>query len=185
MVALPILPLGPKVAGVAAGIAPFWGLLPLGLGLAAAWRPPAGLSSRLLVLAGLTAVIVVAVHLSLRPLLAANYDLAPLAKRLAAWQADGRPLAHSGKYHGQFDFLGRLKKPIAIIGENNAKSWAAANPRGKIISYHYKLPPDLTPDYVQRYRGGYVTVWDAQTVVKYPYLALRRDKPLPGKALGP
>ncbi len=179
VVALPILPLGPKVAVTAAGIAPFWGLLPLGLGLAAALRPPAGLSSRILVLAGLTAVLVVTAHLSLRPLLAANYDLAPLAKRLAAWEAEGRPLAHSNKYHGQFDFLGRLKKPIAIIDEKNVTSWAAANPRGKVISYHYKLPTGLTPDYVQRYRGGYVTVWDAQTVAKYPYLALRRDKPLP------
>ena len=179
VVALPVLPLGQKVAEAAAGIASFWGLLPLGLGLAAAWRPPKALSSRILVLAGLTVVLVVAVHLSLRPLLAANYDLAPLAKRLAAWQTEGRPLANSGKYQGQFDFLGRLKKPIVIIGEKNAKAWAEANPRGEVISYHDKLPVGLTPDYVQRYRGKYIAVWNAKTVIEHPYLALRRDQPLP------
>lgn len=179
VVALPILPLGPKVAAAAAGIAPLWGLLPLGLGLAAAWRPPKAMSSKILVLAGLAAVLVVSVHLSLRPLLATNYDLAPLAKRLAAWEAEGRPLANSSKYQGQFDFLGRLKKPIAILGVKNAKTWAEANPRGEVISYHDKLPAGLTPDYVQPYRGKYIAVWNAKTVIEHPYLALRRDTPLP------
>jgi hypothetical protein len=179
VIALPVLPLGPKVAAAAAGIAPFWGLLPLGLGLAAAWRPPKAMSSRLLLLAALTAVLVVSVHLSLRPLLATNYDLAPLAKRLQTWEAEGRPLANSGKYQGQFDFLGRLKKPIAILGEKNVKAWAEANPRGEVISYHYKLPADITPDYAQPYRGKYIAVWNAKTVIEHPYLALRRDKPLP------
>ena len=145
-------------------LAPAWTLLAVAAGAAVAVTPLAGLTARLAALASLSAALVVAAHLVARPALAETMDLGPVAARLGAWERDGRPLAHYGKYHGQFHFLGRLLKPMAIIGDMEVRQWVRRNPRGKIVTYHRRVPERARPDFVQPFRAMTIGVWDAALV---------------------
>jgi hypothetical protein len=119
--------------------------------------------------------LVVAVHLAARPMLAAAYDLGPLSKAIGEWQGQGRAIANFGKYHGQYQFLGRLQQPITPIGLKNGDEAAFLRDHGDglIVSYHETVPKEARPLWVQPYRGKLITVWEASTVRKYPGIANR------------
>ena len=162
-----------RLPPMADAVAAAWILAAAGVAVAAAVLPAMALEKRLVVLMGLAAVLVLAVHLAARPYLAGAFDLGPLAGRLAAWQAEGRPLAHYGKYHGQFQFLGRLTRPMAITGDKEVVAWATQNPTGKIVTYQRHIPPGGKPDFVQPFRSLLITVWDAALVKNNPLLVKR------------
>ena len=126
-------------------------------------------------LAALSAVFVVVGHLALQPVLAAVYDLRPLALRLAEWERQGIPLANFGKYHGQYHYLGRLTKPMAVIGVKNAdeKNFLDAHPNGRIVAYHKTLPDAAKPIAVYRFRTLFIAIWVAATVIRHPGIAER------------
>jgi len=92
------------------------------------------------------------------------FDLKPAAVLLARAEAQGRPIANLETYDGQFDFLGRLTRPIAQLSEGESvQAWAKAHPQGLIVSY----PATLTSLdrsaalYVQPFRGVWLTIWSA------------------------
>jgi hypothetical protein len=95
----------------------------------------------------------------------ANYDVEPMARRLADLQSAGRPIAHLGKYHGQFQFAGRLRQPLAVFESPDAlRRWTADHPDGGVVVYS-RVPPPLPggePEFVQRYRGGHLMLWRAE-----------------------
>ena len=160
-----------------AGAAPLWALMAAAAGLACLFWPKLRPAASAAVLAGLSAVMVTALHLTLAPALEAAYDLRPLAARLGAWEQEGVPLAHFGKYHGQYQFLGRLEKPMAVIGvrDPDERNWLERHPGGKVVSYR-KTPIEVpNPAYIQPYRGGYVVVWDAAAIIASPGLADRES----------
>ncbi len=178
--AMGLLPLlaGPlSLPSWAETVSPSGGWLILAAGLFIAFRPLKTRAAEVVSLAVLSTVFVVGLHLSLRPMLAERFDLKEISQKLGAWERQGFKLAHSNKYHGQFNFLGRLTTTFDIIGQKGAREWAVANPKGKIVSYHAELPEGLTPDYVQRFRGKYVAVWDSATVREHPYVAFRQSGP--------
>jgi 4-amino-4-deoxy-L-arabinose transferase-like glycosyltransferase len=143
---------------------PLWGLALAVFALIVGFTRISGRTRHLEIIAGLTAATVVVIHLTARPILNENFNLKPLALRLAGWEAAGNPIAHYGKYHGQFHFLGRLEKPFAIIGDQEARNWVASHPTGKIVSYRRTLPAGAAPEAVQSFRGHMITVWDAAKV---------------------
>jgi 4-amino-4-deoxy-L-arabinose transferase-like glycosyltransferase len=143
---------------------PLWGLALAALALILGFTRISGRTRHLEIIAGLTAATVVVIHLTARPILNENFNLKPLALRLAGWEAAGNPIAHYGKYHGQFHFLGRLEKPFAIIGDQEARDWVAHHPTGKIVTYRRTLPAGAAPEAVQSFRGRIITVWDAAKV---------------------
>ena len=106
----------------------------------------------------------------MKPPLAAAYDLKPLALKLAEWERQGIPLANFSKYHGQYQFLGRLKKPITQVGilDPDLKNFLADNPDGRIVAYHNKLPTAAKPIAVYRFRTRLITVWEVATVIRHP-----------------
>ncbi|HEX9702512.1 MAG TPA: glycosyltransferase family 39 protein [Rhodospirillales bacterium] len=134
-----------------------------------------GLAARVGALAAAMAVLVGVGHLAMRPVLGAVYDLGPVAKRLADWEAKGIPLANYGKYHGQYHFLGRLKKPIAVVGLQapDEKDFLAAHPDGLIVAYHETLPVRAKPVAVFPFRSRLITVWEAATVKANPGITAR------------
>ena len=154
-------------------VAPAWMLLAVAAAVIAALVPAGGLWKRMAVLTCMTVALVVSVHLAARPLLAAAFDLRPLAGRLALWEDAGRPLAHYGKYHGQFHFLGRLKNPMTITGDGEVQAWVAEHPDGKIVTYQRRVPPHVTPDFVLPFRSQLITVWDASVVAADPTVVKR------------
>ena len=127
-------------------------------------------AGRLGALAALGAVFVVVIHLAMTPPLAAAYDMKPLALKLAEWERQGIPLANFGKYHGQYQFLGRLKKPITQVGivDPDFRNFLADHPGGRIIAYHNKLPTAAKPIAVYRFRTRLITVWEVATVIRHP-----------------
>ena len=111
-------------------------------------------------------LVVVAGHVALRPHLDAAFDLEPLARHIAGAQNQGTLVANVHKYHGQYQFLGRLREPLAVTWQHEARQWAEAHPDAKMIVSHRAWPDDLKPDFAQRFRGRLVAVWDAREVAK-------------------
>ncbi|UCG97498.1 MAG: glycosyltransferase family 39 protein [Burkholderiales bacterium] len=93
-----------------------------------------------------------------------SYDVRPVAQYLAQVQAAGRPIANVCKYHGQFQFVGRLQEPLHVIRQaREALEWAQANPGGAVVLYSYRplSHPDAKPEFVQGFKGHEVYVWRA------------------------
>ncbi len=174
------------ILGIAAGFAPeigvsikraeltaeidrWWALPLIALSLFLIFKPPQGGYRRLFAIASISAVFVISVQGVLQPVLNAGYDLRPVANYLAKAQQQGYAIAHFGKYHGQFQFLGRLEKPVTITGDGEVLKWLAKTPQAKIVSVHTKLDSNgPKPDFVQKYRRKYLAVWDRATVLAHP-----------------
>jgi 4-amino-4-deoxy-L-arabinose transferase-like glycosyltransferase len=133
-------------------------------------RSTTTLMGRLATLSILSTALVVCVHLSLQPALAQRFDLQPVSQKLAEWQRAGIPLAFLGTYHGQFNFLGRLKEQIATVGQrsHDLEDWLEQNPEGRIIFIRNQIPADTTAIYAQIYRGQYLIVVDTAQVLAAP-----------------
>lgn len=156
-------------------VAGMTGVVVVGLALIALLVAPARCDRRATVIAGLTAVFIAMLHIAATPLLHAKLDLRPVAHRLADWEGAGRPLAHFGSYHGTYQFLGRLERPMAIIGRETGETeaWINANPDGVIVSYHPWLPEGAEPIATYPFRNLMVTLWNAADVAHDPGIAGR------------
>ena len=168
--ALPSLPVPEAAPSWLDLVATGWGLAMAAAGVVVLFRRRWPLAGRLGALAALSAGFVVVSHLAMKPPLAAAYDLKPLALRLAEWQRQGIPLANFSKYHGQYQFLGRLEKPITQVGmlDPDLKNFLADHPDGRIVAYHNKLPTAAKPIAVYRFRTRLITVWEVATVIRHP-----------------
>jgi len=139
--------------------------------------PPAAAHARILAIGGLSAILLISLQGIAQPRLNQAYDLAPLAKRLSAAQAEGYVIANYGKYHGQFNFLGRLRKPLVETGDGEIMQFLKDHPNAKIVSYHDRIKKDRAPDYVQKFRNRLIAVWDAAAVRIDPGVARRNAEP--------
>ncbi|MCZ7655452.1 MAG: hypothetical protein M5R42_16190 [Rhodocyclaceae bacterium] len=82
-------------------------------------------------LALLGAALYAATLLTLSDNLWRRYDVHPLAEQLGELQERGIPVANNGFYHGQFQFAGRLKKPLdELLSPAEIAPWFAKEPRG-------------------------------------------------------
>jgi 4-amino-4-deoxy-L-arabinose transferase-like glycosyltransferase len=98
-------------------------------------------------------------------------DLRPMAQRLKSLEEQGRPVAHLGKYHGQFQFLGRLTRPLESVTDDAIVAWLVEHPNGYVVGSVYgteyarlsnalrasdpaPLSPGLAAEFVQPHRRG-------------------------------
>lgn len=91
------------------------------------------------------------------------YDLGPISARLKTLEEKGVPLAHLGKYHGQFQFLGRLAHPLEVIQPHELSAWFARHPAGRAVVY--LDPGDLLlgkAEFSQPFRSRFVAIIGAQ-----------------------
>ncbi|MCB2101923.1 MAG: glycosyltransferase family 39 protein [Rhodobacterales bacterium] len=175
------LPLAERLPDTAAphGAAALLALL-AGLVVAAMWvrTPPTG-TRAVAAVAGLSVVLALAAHLALAPTLSALFDLRPVARQLAAWQADGQAIANFGKYHGQYQFLGRLTAPVTVVGldRGDLAAWLATHDRGKVVTLRRHAPPADGPQPAldAPFRGRHLVVWDIAQVRANPELPERND----------
>jgi 4-amino-4-deoxy-L-arabinose transferase-like glycosyltransferase len=116
-----------------------------------------------------TAAIIVAVQLAEAPDLRARFDVSDTAHVLAQAEADNRPIANVADYHGQYNFAGRLTKPIDAIHQDDALAWANAHPDGVLVVYRQDDPATYTvpPLFSHRYRGRFVVIWPASAVIEH------------------
>lgn len=97
------------------------------------------------------------------------YDVKPVARHLAAVERQGRPVAWAGNYHGQFHFLGRLRRPFEEILPGSEQLWLLAHPGGVLVEELGRLPADgPRPDFFQPYRGGVLAVWERSVFPSIP-----------------
>ena len=103
-------------------------------------------------------------------------DPGPAARHLAGLQAAKVPLAHLGKYHAQYNFVGRLRAPIEILEPPELKAWVAVHPSGQIITVERQRHDGAAtaeggPEYQAPFRGAWVQVWrGAALLVERPEL---------------
>lgn len=149
---------------------PLPGLVLLALAAALRWRGVAAHGVR--ATATVAAVpVVLLLALLLGPLQHARpaYDLAPLSEWLGERQREGRPLAFIGKYHAQFNFLGRLREPVqALRGGEALAAWVRAHPEGLVVARVKRLDDDLPALWDQPYRGGRLRVVEARALLAPP-----------------
>jgi 4-amino-4-deoxy-L-arabinose transferase-like glycosyltransferase len=93
-----------------------------------------------------------------------SYDMKETAAFIKTKMDQGLPVANIGKYHGQFQFLGRLEKPVAVLQGDSEEiaDFAISHPGALFISYPRKnesLPDNAKIMYSQKYRGKSVVLW--------------------------
>lgn len=119
------------------------------------WRAPADVAAHASRQAVAVVIPVAAAQLTAPTVLREAHDLRAVANRIRALHDGGIPVAHQGKYHGQFHFPGRLRRPLEPIPEQALAGWLAANPDGRAFAYFrgdaYAGPGRV--EYRQRYRG--------------------------------
>lgn len=123
----------------------------------------------------LTAVL----YLVVVPRIRESYDLVPVSERLSQIQSGGFSLAWLGKYHGQFQFPGRLRQRIEPLSDVVAvKTWLRDHPQGFLLVYYrdvQKLPDDISR---YPYRSGELVLWPAAELLQLP----QQLDELPGNA---
>ncbi len=117
-----------------------------------------------------TALSTAALYMAVVDPLAGQYQLQPLATRLAALQQQGHALAWRGRYHGQFQFLGRLRQPLASLRQpGSLRPWLKAHPDGYVLIRYPAARPDVPSGLlVQPYRSGALVLWPAQWLLRAP-----------------
>lgn len=146
-------------------IQPLWALGFVAMAFAVWLWQPRSTAGVVRSLAIICVLVVIGLHLTVLRVAAPAYDLTAFSQRLAELQVAHHPIANVNKYHGQFQFLGRLHTPIAQIAMQEATAWARAHPDGYLIVYHNDWP-DMSregADLVQDFRGdpGDLALWPA------------------------
>ena len=109
-----------------------------------------------------------------QPIINKSYDLRAISNYIGNLQNKGYVIANYGKYHGQFHYLGKLKKPIIVTGDGEVKQWLSQTPKAKIISVRNTLGKSQPkPEYFQKYRNKYLVIWDRSIVIKDPTIVRR------------
>jgi 4-amino-4-deoxy-L-arabinose transferase-like glycosyltransferase len=157
-----------------------WGVIILIAGLACWHFVQSGVRRGAAAISLSMAVLIGVVHLTARDALDFAYDLRPIARDLKALEDKGKVLANFGTYQGQYQFLGRLTRPMAELGLSKTvtEDFVRRHPDGLIVAYYYLdeipvFPDDVSPLATYRFRSYRIVLWRAGLLEKYPNLADR------------
>jgi 4-amino-4-deoxy-L-arabinose transferase-like glycosyltransferase len=166
---LALLPGRLDTAPWVAEIRPAWGLLLVVLAVVMLLVRDIPVTHYVRRLVLLTVVVVGIVQVALFLPAGPAYDLREAGRVIARTQADGKPVANIGRYHGQYHYYGRLRQRVTPLAREDAYGWALGNPGGCLVAYYDDAPP-AHPDvlHVQDYRGGGLAIWRGRTVVDAP-----------------
>ncbi len=165
---------------------PWWpGALLVLAALLAGWSGRRG-SWRMPSLALLGAAFYVTALCTLSDNLWRRFDVHPMAEALRKLQDHGIPVANNGFYHAQFQFAGRLKKPIdELLSPTEIAPWFEKHPEGVVIIYDDPRPGESAPVFIQPYLGEHAMLLNAEQArmrgLLREALAPQRDKPKPVK----
>ena len=147
----------------AARVAPLWGVVIAAVGVSLALRlRPSGIRSVMALALGTVAAVVL-LYGALFQAGGAYYDLRPAARAVARLQQQGRPVAFVGDYNGEFQFLGRLEHPLAVLSPRQVAVWTDRHPRGEVVVTDAPEPPARgpAPTYSQPYERDWLVIWPA------------------------
>ena len=145
-----------------------WPGLVLILGGAAAYFLGRRFPRPLLVLSLLGAAFPALLQLALAWPFYPAYDVRPMAHAIHRAQASGHEVAHDGRYHDQYQFLGRLEQPLVELQGGAFDDWLKQHPNGCAVVYVKNLErlQGVSVIASQRYRGVAAALVDAQTALK-------------------
>ena len=144
-------------------------LLILAVAVLLPWRPfSVVVRGRIIATASLLAMVAIQVGL-IRHAYTPYYDVAPLARRIGVMQAQGHTVAYLGKYHDQFQFLGRLRQPLVALPERRAGDWLRAHPKDYIVVPMGERPrlPAGVEAFIRHYRSGWLLLVKAGTLLQH------------------
>lgn len=154
--------------GQVAALPPAWPGVVLIVLAGAVWvagrRRAAPVPNLALLGAAVMALVQVDVMHSLKPM----YDVKPMALAIRQVQDEGHPVANIATYHAQYQFLGRLKTPLAEVTGPSATQWLASHPDGYAVVYldgRHGLAA-IPARHKQAYRGGSAVLVDARTAAE-------------------
>jgi 4-amino-4-deoxy-L-arabinose transferase-like glycosyltransferase len=140
-------------------------LVAIAIGLAAVRTRSRIASARAVGTAAVAALL--AGYLVLGPALLPRYDMSPFAQAVRDVQQSGGSAAHFGRYHGEYEYIGRLQHPLRVVRDTEeALTWARANPHGAMVVRAEEpiAVADAQPLAFRRYRTGYVYLWRSEDV---------------------
>ncbi|MCG6895474.1 MAG: glycosyltransferase family 39 protein [Desulfobacteraceae bacterium] len=148
-----------------------WAWVPVAVGLLLVfWRPKRVLSVPP-VLAAASIALVCSLHFAVFHSLAPAYDVRPMALRIASIQRSGKAVAQFGTYSGQYQFAGRLEKPLEVLPSTvSLTAWVHEHPDGYIL---LNKDPDQTLSesgafFEQDYRRKRAILWNAKIFASIP-----------------
>ncbi|HED16985.1 MAG TPA: hypothetical protein ENI64_09275 [Gammaproteobacteria bacterium] len=148
-------------------------ILLLGLAVLLPWSPRSlRTRSRVVALSSITFTLVLLFSV-MKTLYKPAFDLHEISTRIAALQENGQTVAVAGKYHNQFQFLGRLKKPVDVVSWFQIKDWLKDKQPAYIVIV-WKKRPELhyqDDEFIQPYRGRWMVLLRRATLRTRPELA--------------
>ena len=101
----------------------------------------------------------------------ARYDIRPLAREIKKLQDRGVPVANHGDYHAQYQFFGRLERPIDELKTPfDIQPWFEKHPDGVLILYVTPKPGEVAPLFSQPYIGEEAVLLNAEQLRARGYL---------------
>ena len=108
------------------------------------------------------------------PCIREHVDIGPFATEVGRHQRTTPEVAFVGKYHGQFDFLGRLRSPIhELSSAEQLPAWISEHPHGLVIMQRATrdpLGPGLLAYFGEPSDDGAhrLELWEARSVTVHP-----------------
>jgi hypothetical protein len=106
----------------------------------------------------------------------------PAARLLAAAEAQGHAIGNLGFYAGQFEFMGRMTRPVTRLYKGKSlQDFATRHPGALVVEYPEHIDANTLryAQLVQPYRGVWMAIWNAST------LAMLRRGQLPPEPATP
>jgi 4-amino-4-deoxy-L-arabinose transferase-like glycosyltransferase len=146
-------------------LSPLVGVGLMVIGFALGWLPHRPVRERALEMAMMVVALTVLALVGAASQFDAFLRVDEVAQHLAQPQQQGRPVAHVGSYDGQYQFAGRLPRPLDVIEPAQVADWAAANPAGVLVSsagvWQPRTVPGAAPMLRTIVRDDQIVVWDA------------------------
>jgi len=157
-----------------ATLSPLWGIFLL-LVAALLWRHEAQNAQESVFTVGIATVIaLLVVSSAFFSLRGERFDTQETGVKIAEVFAQNREVAYLvAVYHGEYQFSGRLTKPIkTLVGLRNLEKWRAEHPDGYVLM-RYKNASDLPtpfPYYHHRHKGFNVALLPIDAFLNHPEL---------------
>jgi hypothetical protein len=142
-------------------------LLVLGIGLIVAGRR--SLANQVPLLAAISPIMFISLHLGVLTAMAPIYGVDRTAALIGRLQAQGHPVGYLGKYHGQFQFVGRLEHPLDVVAYPDLDAWLAGKPDGYLVTLLRKPAPETVAaaNHAATFRSRVLTVWTAAAAAQH------------------
>lgn len=150
-------------------ISPLVGIGIVAVGIALAWLPLRETRDRVRDTVVIGVLLVVFAVLGVGSQFNDLYQIHDAARYIADAQSRDRPIAHVGDYQGQFQFSGRLQKPLHVIDPTEVKHWTVRYHDGLLVTYSNGWQPPITgafkPAFESPYGDQMLRIWEAGAVL--------------------